>query len=176
MPMLPEHYPVHPGKLFAGEYPGAIDPESAEARLRALIKKGIRTFIDLTAPADGMVSYGGILAALEKESGLPLKRVCHSITDMGVPKSSDQMDAILASIREAIATDSPVYIHCWGGIGRTGTAVGCHLRETGLSGDEALARVQELYSTLPKSKRIPESPQTPEQKSYVRNWDKNICP
>ena len=33
----------------------------------------------------------------------------------------------------------PVYVHCWGGIGRTGTVVGCWLVRHGMTGDEALA-------------------------------------
>ena len=35
------------------------------------------------------------------------------------------MVAILDSLDTAIADEHTIYLHCWGGIGRTGTVVGC---------------------------------------------------
>jgi protein-tyrosine phosphatase len=77
-------------------------------------------------------------------------------------------------VRESTAAGPAVYIHRRGGIGRTGTVFGCWLRECGLGPDEALERVQHLYAThMPKAKdiRYPESPQTLEQKEYIRGWN-----
>ncbi len=58
------------------------------------------------------------------------------------------------------------YIHCRGGCGRTGVIVGCYLVETGLTPDEALARVHELTRVL-WGKACPE---TPGQVQMVRDW------
>jgi protein-tyrosine phosphatase len=105
-----------------------------------------------------------------------LRRIPAPIPDMGVPASEEVMATIMNVVRGSITTGSAVYVHCWGGIGRTGTVVGCWLRECGLGPDEALARVQHLYAThMPKSKdvRYQESPQTREQKVYIRSWNKN---
>ena len=44
----PNTYWVIPGKLLAGEYPGARNPEEARSRLRKFLAAGIRHFIDLT--------------------------------------------------------------------------------------------------------------------------------
>lgn len=55
--MLPQHYPIEPGTLFGGEYPGDKNPELTRAKIHALVELGVRTFIDLTAPADGLVPY-----------------------------------------------------------------------------------------------------------------------
>jgi hypothetical protein len=65
-----------------------------------------------------------------------------------------------------------VYLHCWGGTGRTGTAVGCHLVRTGKSGSEALATIAELWQTVSEMKRrdFPESPQTRAQRAFVEGW------
>ena len=38
-----------------------------------------------------------------------------------------------------------VYVYCWGGIGRTSTAVGCWLVRHGMTGDEALAEIAERW-------------------------------
>ena len=68
------------------------------------------------------------------------------------------MVSILATIRDEIAAGRPVYVHCWGGTGRTGTVAGCWLVEQGLTGDEALRRIAELRRGTPDGRfRSPES-------------------
>jgi len=37
-----------PDQFLAGEYPGEVEPEMTRGRLRGLIARGIRTFVDLT--------------------------------------------------------------------------------------------------------------------------------
>lgn len=166
--MIPQYYPVEADKIYAGEYPGARSPEHAEARLSHLIGKGIRTFVDLTAPADDMAPYDDILAQLAEKTGLPLKRISLPISDMGIPRSARVMEEILESIR---TSPRAIYIHCWGGIGRTGTVVGCWLRESGYDAEAALEQVQGLYSRhMDKARYNPESPQTREQRNYVCCW------
>ena len=171
MLIKPQYYTVEEGRLYAGEYPGSLAPEVAHERLQHLVDLGIRTFVDLTTTDDGLEPYSGALHQLAKESGLSLRRIAMPITDMGVPRSPAVMREILDAVKGAIDQSPAVYIHCWGGIGRTGTVVGCWLRETGLGSEQALAQVQHLYAThMPKVKSHPESPQTPAQKNYVRNW------
>jgi hypothetical protein len=174
--MLPQYYPIEPDILFGGEYPGDRNPKVNRAKILALVELGVRTFIDLTTPADHMVPYESLLVELAQETGTQLRRISMPVPDMSVPSSEEVMAKIMDVIRESITTDPGIYIHCWGGIGRTGTVVGCWLRECGLGPDEALQRVQHLYAThMPKSKeaRYPESPQTPDQKDYIRGWNGN---
>ncbi len=169
--MIPQHYPVEEGKIYGGEYPGARSAEYAEARLKHLIGKGIRTFVDLTASADDMEPYDELLAKLAEETGFPLRRISMPIRDMGIPQSAGTMREIMAAIRDSIEDAPAVYIHCWGGIGRTGTVVGCWLRECGHDAESALQEVQHLYSQhMEKVRYNPESPQTREQRRYVRDW------
>ena len=63
-----------------------------------------------------------------------------------------------------------VHVHCWGGVGRTGLVIGCWPAKHCGSGSKALERVAELWKTCPKSRRRRESPETEDQKNYVRNW------
>ncbi len=169
--MTPQHYPIEAGKLYGGEYPGHRDPVVARIRLQHLIALGIRTFVDLTAPADRMAPYEELLMEMEREAAAPLRRISLPVRDMAVPENAETMRAILQSIRESTHLTPAVYVHCWGGIGRTGTVIGCWLRECGHDPESALAQVQHLYASyMPKVRIHPESPQTPAQKDYIRNW------
>lgn len=164
-----QHYEVVPGKLYAGEYPGwpASDQELARFRLASVAGKGIATFIDLTTSQDGLDPYVDLLP----EVGHGLNRLSFPVPDMGVPDSTELMTSILATIRTELETGRSCYVHCWGGIGRTGTVVGCYFREQGLGPDEALGEVQRLYAAgMPKVVRHPRSPQTVAQSDYVRSW------
>lgn len=160
-------YKVVPGKLFAGEYPSAIDPEIGARRLDFVVGKGVATFIDLTASHDRLEPYSDMLPA----AGEDLKHLSFPIPDMGVPESGEVMKSVLEAIRSETEAGRVCYVHCWGGIGRTGTAIGCYFREQGMAGDEALAKVQKLYAEgMPKVVRNPYSPQTRPQCDYVRGW------
>jgi protein-tyrosine phosphatase len=170
--MKPQFYPIEDRLLYAGEYPGHWDPTIAKARLEHLLATGIRTFIDLTTPLDHLEPYGGLLEELGAEQGLSLMRISVPVPDMGVPDNPETTRRALAAVGQAIATSPAVYLHCWGGIGRTGTLVGCWFRQCGLAPAAALARVQKLYAThMPKVSLHPESPQTAAQKRYVRAWN-----
>ena len=170
------HYPVHPG-LYAGEYPGDLSPNVAETRLRELVERGVRTFIDLTARADGLQPYEPILAEVDDEGALGLKRYSFEIPDMSVPTGPEVMRGVIDLIRAEIAAGRTCYVHCWGGIGRTGTAVACWLRdEQGLDAAAALAEVQRLYDAHmgeEKRRKYPRSPQDPTQFRYVEEWVKS---
>jgi len=170
--MIPQHYSIEPNRLYAGEYPGDRNPNIARSKILSLVNLGISTFIDLTSSHDQMEPYENVLADLEKETGRRLRRISLPVPDMRVPDSAETMETIMKEVRDSLVSDPAVYIHCWGGIGRTGTVVGCWLRECGLEAEDALKRVQQLYSNhMPKVLIHPESPQTREQKDYIRNWN-----
>ena len=79
------------------------------------------------------------------------------------------MASILDAIRAEIEARRPVYFHCWGGIGRTGTVAGCWLVDRGLSGDEAIERINELRRATPDGYR--QSPETEAQRLFIRQWN-----
>lgn len=161
-------YWVREGKLAAGEYPGAMDPVTTRTKLSALLDAGIRLFLDLTEQHE-LVPYEPVLRQLAAEHGIDITYRRMPIPDVSVP-SIEQMRRIQKVIAEALAADIPVYVHCWGGVGRTGTVVGCYLVETGMTGKEALARLAELWQTMEKRYRKPRTPETWEQEEFVRQW------
>jgi hypothetical protein len=56
-----DSYWVIPAKVLAGEYPGAYGEENTRKRIQALLKCGVRTFIDLTQPGDSRYPYSALL-------------------------------------------------------------------------------------------------------------------
>ena len=80
------------------------------------------------------------------------------------------MKSILDQIDRSLAAGRKVYLHCWGGIGRTGTTVGCYLVRRGLNGEQALGQLAAWWRDVPKSRIHPQSPETREQAAFIRNW------
>lgn len=162
-PKSPDCYWVLPGKFLAGEYPGHPDDAEARRKLQALVDAGIRVFVDLTEEGE-LRPYEQVLEALSE----PAQRLEHHrlpIRDVSVPTKA-RMLQIQSVIRDALGSGRPVYVHCWGGTGRTGTVVGCWLMEQGHA--EPLLRLQELRSTCAKSRRP--SPDTLQQERFVERW------
>ena len=171
---FPHSYWVVPGKLLAGHYPGSKDPAEMRQKLAGLIEAGIRRVINLQEEnerdygGDLFVPYAAELQAIANAQNIEATMRRMPIRDMGVP-SRVQMRAILDEIDQAIAQNQPVYVHCWGGKGRTGTVVGCYLARHGLASDwDALRRIKSLRRGVPDWRS--ESPQSPEQFEMVRSW------
>src|ERR1700740_1726835 len=159
-------YWVVPGKLLAGEYPGARDSEEARRRLRSFLAAGVRHFIDLTEAGE-LEPYAELLTE-EAGSGTCHKRF--PIRDGSVPDEPKTMAEIIATIDRAMTEGGITYVHCWGGVGRTGLAVACWLEERGQTPDEALTDLADRWCLCAKSKRMPSSPETAEQVRWVKEW------
>lgn len=168
---ISEAYWVEEDRFLAGEYPASYDPENARRRLEKFLESGIRTFINLTQPHE-IPSYEPILKDLSRIYDLQLAHLRFPIRDHGVPPSQVMTD-ILDAVDESIQNGNPAYIHCWGGVGRTGMAVACYFIRRGLEPEQALLRVASLYKTRPQTYFLPTSPETQEQFEFVRNWWEN---
>ena len=166
---LPNSYWVIRGRFAAGEYPGAKDPIEAARKLRTLLRAGIDHFIDLTEPGE-LVPYAKIVEKEARCFGPAVGYERRPIVDQCVPRSPEQMTRILDAIDAAMGDGKTVYLHCWGGVGRTGTVVGCWLVRHGRTGEAALRQIAEWWQTVEKVCRQPISPETSEQHEYVRNW------
>lgn len=164
-------YWVRPGKFLAGEYPGSSDRWVAREKIYSQLDAGIDAFLDLTEPGE-LDSYEDILMEAAENAGVLVNYQRYPIQDVSVPRERKDMIAILDRIDHCLDIGQTVYVHCWGGVGRTGTVVGCYLVRHGLSGEEALERLRELWSTVSPDKlaRRPISPETGPQGDWVRSW------
>jgi protein tyrosine/serine phosphatase len=73
-----------------------------------------------------------------------------------------------------LAAGRNVYVHCWGGSGRTGTVVGCWLRRHGLAEpEEVLGVLQELRGSGDRDGGHKDTPQTPDQRWMVESWEED---
>ena len=78
------------------------------------------------------------------------------------------MRTILDAIKNAVARGKNVYVHCWGGIGRTGTAVGCYLVRHGMAAPDALVAIARWREGTPDGHR--RSPENDAQENFILTW------
>lgn len=165
----PRHqsYYLH-GYLFAGEYPGDKDEETAKRKINNMVHFGVKHFVDLTEEGE-LRPYSHLLPKGTTYLRFP-------IPDGGVPKSIDLVNRLLDKIAYLEKTESYTYIHGRGGVGRTGIIVGClkarELQRRGNNDCDALTVLRNFFRYMPKS-AYRKTPDTPEQEEFVRAFERS---
>jgi ADP-ribosylglycohydrolase len=119
---LYQSYYLGTRNIFAGEYPGDKNGEKAQGKIDQMVHFGVRHFIDLTEEGE-LRPYSHLLPKDCTYTRFPIR-------DVNVPDSVESVARLIGHIQELSKRDDGyVYIHCWGGVGRTGTIVGCYLAE-----------------------------------------------
>jgi hypothetical protein len=160
--------------VIGGRYPGTPDPVESEQLLARLLDVGVRVVINLQEPdernyaGETFANYEPVLKRLAAERGASVEVMRFPIPDGEVPTSSP-MRAILAAVDEALRAGHRVYVHCWGGHGRTGTVAGCWLKQGGAACDDAFAAIK---AARRHDAHLAEevAPQTEAQREFVRNF------
>lgn len=155
--------------LIAGEYPGdARGEEESRGKLRRFLECGVDFFLDLTEEGEKAPYQQLMMEEAAKANVLAMYRRL-PVQDFATPSESE-MKQILDTIDEAIGESRTVYVHCRGGIGRTGTTVGCYLARHGYDGEEALLTVNRLFQNSDRRFMSSGSPETRAQMTMVKEW------
>lgn len=151
------------GAVYAGEYPGDKNEEIAKQKIERIYHFGIRHFIDLTEEGE-LCPYNHLLPSDTTYTRFP-------IVDCGVPKSIESVRRLLLRIEELKKMDGYVYLHCWGGVGRTGTIVACYLFQNVEEPDlnKTLEVLRSRFSEMPKSV-YRETPETKQQINFIEQF------
>ena len=165
---VPDSYWVSPGQFLAGEFPSERRETPARKKLTAFLDAGIRSFVDLTEEDAGLAPYDRLAETIAKERDHHVVYRRLAIPDAGIPSAS-HMGEVVRHIDAEIKAGRPVYVHCLGGIGRTGMVVACWMVEhEGRTALQALERITQLRKGTPEGFRP--SPETREQRAFVVTW------
>ena len=161
---LNQSYEVHGnGIIYAGEYPGDKNGEFAKHKIEQMYHFGIRHFIDLTEEGE-LHPYNHLLPNDTTYTRFP-------VVDCGAPKNIESVQRLLLRIEELKKMDGYVYVHCWGGVGRTGTIVACYLSQNWEEPDlnHTLEVLRSNFSEMPKS-AYRKTPETKEQIDFIEQF------
>jgi protein-tyrosine phosphatase len=148
---------IHPslpptGRLYAGPRPAQPFAESVAA-LRAL---GITTVACLLEtyelPADLLQAY--------QQKGFELLRF--PIQDFAAPSDSAGFARFVNDLLARPHRGERLYVHCLGGIGRTGTLLCCLFKLLGVEGDPVIL-VRSVYASV--------AVESPVQQRFVKDFD-----
>jgi protein-tyrosine phosphatase len=151
---LPGMYWVLPGRLLAGPYPGRANNMLMPEWVEQLLSAGITSFINLTEEGE-LTPYLSLLPPHVRHYRLP-------IPDYQTPVPT-YLKTILDTIDGLLVEGQLVYLHCWGGTGRTGTVAGCYLVRQGMTGIDAVAEITRRRGRY--------SPETEAQRQRVIIWN-----
>lgn len=138
-------FPVYPGELYYGSYPSTKD-------LYEVKEYGVTVIWNLAYE---------LFDLAEEESKLFDNVVFSAISDFNVPTNYDKFSKEVDIICEHIKNDRKVFVHCYGGRGRTGMALAI------------IAKV--LYKAnsdqaLNLAKKYCDGPEVDKQVEFVRNF------
>ncbi len=163
-------YWVVEDRLAAGAYPGEkgrTDFERVPNIITELLGAGINRFVNLTEDEPGGGDEHLNRYDRDVEDAAVIAR--HPIVDVSIPTDEEMADT-LDAIDGYLTEGRSVYVHCWGGQGRTGTVIGCWMVRHGLvAPDEAVDVLKRLRRGDLGAGHRP-SPHTYQQIDFVEAW------
>jgi protein tyrosine/serine phosphatase len=175
-PPVPSTYWIIKDLFLAGPFPGGQQSGETASKLKVLLEAGVATFINLMEEdetnyaGERFESYESTASALATLDVIRCQRF--PIRDRSIP-NRETMLSILDGIDESLSRQQPVYVHCWGGVGRTGTVVGCWLIRHGLATRENFLQTIRTLRQHDKVRGERKSPENTEQESFVRSWNRD---
>ena len=150
--------------IYAGEHPSIVkDRVSNCERIEQLMNEGFTDFFDLTEKFE-LSSYTQWLRPDNLYTNFPIK-------NLSVPISIEDTYKLIQTISEISLQGNgrKVYIHCYGGVGRTGMIVACLLSYYYHDYDYecVMGRFQEAYKNYTKSAYM-NAPETTTQREFIK--------
>ena len=164
-------YWVVEGRLLAGAYPGSPDPDEHRTKIQSLLDAGVRTFVNLMEEDE--TNGGGQAFAAYDDLARELSPNTHycrfPVADEFIP-SEMLMTDILNEIDRTTADGTATFIHCWGGVGRTGTAIACWLLRHGFATHGDVLGVLQRLRQKDQERGRRDSPENDTQRKFVFEW------
>lgn len=178
-----------PGRVLCGHYPGSCpsrpaDPEAQAERMAQIRDTGVSVFVCLQDelppqeapwPEEGVPKQSsrakwatGNFLNYREAAGDGASFLHFGMPDLSVAASLEELDDVVCDLVYKVERGARLYIHCWGGRGRTGLVSACLLGALygELDAEAALERVQRYYDLREPS--LKKSPETEEQRNQVR--------
>lgn len=170
-------YWVLPNKLLAGEIPSSKKESRKIEKINNLLDCNIDVIINLMEVVEKNFSdevLEDYSISLFKEANKKNKKIevfRYAIKDLTIPTENFMVE-ILNKIDEQLSLGKRVYVHCWGGVGRTGTVIGSYLIRHGFAEPET---VIDIINYLKRTTNIAHrsSPETEEQHQFILKWSRN---
>ena len=155
--------------VWAGEYPvWDWDDSIGRMQIQLFTDFGINFFIDLTESGE-MPPYAQFLSP-------SIERYRLHIPNRGTPAAVEDVVRLFQVI-ECTLSDKPftnIYIHCLGGVGRTGTIVACYyIYFKQMVADEALAEMRRMFSSHERANWM-SAPETEAQIDFIHTFANTI--
>ena len=163
------------GKLLAGAYAGHVDPNAHRARLGGLFKAGVRTIVNLMEEHETnrekkpFAPYAEDFQAIAAASNDYAVCKRFPIVD-GHITTIERMNGILDAIDESMEKNRSVYVHCFGGIGRTGSVVCCWLLRHGYVSKETVFGVLDQLRKADTERSSWKAPENATQSEFVLSF------
>jgi protein-tyrosine phosphatase len=128
-----------PGALYLSSMPGRFEPWSdflAAARSQHL------ALVVCLVPPDEIASVSPAYWQAVAAGSVPFRWLNPAMQNFGLPRDMPAFRSGVTRAADALRAGDAVLLHCAAGIGRTGSAAACLLKQLGLPTHEAIERVR----------------------------------